>query len=114
LQQQEQLEQTQQLREQLLRTLLQKEDGKVCRVSTEICQLSDNIRLRTEKILTQTSGSPEEPNNDTDVVAENRLDNLGEHRLDGFQEQETPGGWGTNTHDDHGDDISAITELSNF
>jgi hypothetical protein len=41
--------------------------------------------------LAQTSGSPEEPNNDTNVVAENRLDILGEHWLDGFQEQVT---WG--------------------
>jgi hypothetical protein len=47
LQQQEQLEQTQQLREQLLCTLLQKEDSKACRVSTEICQLSDYTQSKS-------------------------------------------------------------------
>ena len=110
-QQQEELEQTQQLREQLLRTLLQKEDGEVFRASREMCQLSDNILLRTEQIMNQTSKSPEKPRDNHKAVAENRLGEIDEHRLKGFQEQETPVGWEGGEHEnDHGDDISAITE----
>jgi hypothetical protein len=115
VQQQEQIEQTEALREQLLRTLLQKEDGKTARASREITQLSDNIRLRTEKILDQTAGAPEEPHGEKDIIPDDRLGKLEvHHHREDFQERETDGGWETTQTHDIADDISAITEISNF
>ena len=112
-QQQEQLEQAQKLREQLFRTLLQREDGKSLHVLREMTQLSDKLMLQTEQILAQTSGSTRNTSGNVDVHTVNHLENKGKHRLDIFQEAGTAKGWGTNAHD-HGDDISAITENSNF
>jgi len=107
-QQQEQLEEAQQFREQLLRSLLQKEDGKAVQACREICQLSEAVQLRAEQLLNQNSETVETVDQaDAGMAGLNELDT----RHD-VHEQEGPG-WGAHAAD-HEDDISAITENSNF
>jgi hypothetical protein len=124
MQQQEQLDQAHQLREQLLRTLLQKEDGKAIRVSSEVCQMSSKILARTEKVLKDASLAS------TDM--ENVIGDTTAHAATGVVAAATTAAtaaanladatnaaaWEAmgNSGDvvDHGDDISAITENSNF
>jgi hypothetical protein len=127
--QQEQLVQAQKLREQLLRTLLQKEDGKAVQVSSEIYQLSSNTLARTEKLLNDASrnnnaiapGVDPPTNNtedaDADVVPSNN------HLEDPpSRNPATTAAWSAadddrndnhgDDNDNHGDDISAITDSS--
>lgn len=51
LQQQRQLQEAQHFREQILSSLLIKEDGKVLEKSRDICELSEQLEFRTEKLL---------------------------------------------------------------
>ena len=129
--QQEQLVQAQKLREQLLRTLLQKEDGKAVQVSSEICQLSSNTLARTEKLLNDASRNnaitpcvdqPTNTDDAADVVPSNN------HPEDPpSRSPATAAAWSAaaddhndnhgddnhgNDNDNHGDDISAITDSS--
>lgn len=129
LQQQEQLEQAQRLREELLSTLLQKEDGKAVLVSNEMCQMSDNIRRRTESVLAdEVRARTEKALREVTaaqsnvavpaVAAENITSRsvAGAQRLEeDFSPRDTAAhaGWRTLSQD-HGDDISAITENSHF
>ena len=120
--QQEQLDQTQKLREQLLRTLLQKENGKTVQVSNEVCQLSENNITRTEKLLNDLSlehldhtiedTSRGLPNN----VLENPDNVQTDSNLSNNHYQDTEGRPSDcdspATTEDVGDDISAITESS--
>jgi hypothetical protein len=120
--QQEQLDQTQKLREQLLRTLIQKENGKTIQVSNEICQLSENNIARTEKLLNNQSlahsyhtigdtsrGLPNNISQNPDNVQSdsNLPNNHYQDTEDLPSDCENPA-----TTGDVGDDISAITENS--
>ena len=109
--QQEQLDQAQKLREQLLRTLIQKENGKAVQVSKEICQLSNSNIARTEKLLCTFSLGEEStrglPNNHHEDPGNAQRDSY----LSNYQYQDS-------TEDvpsdnlDNGDDISEITDSS--
>lgn len=117
-QQQEELEQARSAREQLLRSLLQKDDEKnAIRSSREISQLSDNIRLRTEQILSKVvaSSSAADALATTSALATSlpispaaRSSHLGAtedlHRADDWDAR------GAHNEGEHGDDISAITD----
>lgn len=129
MQQQEQLEQAQRLREQLLSTLLQKEDGKAVLVSNELSQMSDNIRSRMEKVLADIARSRTEKVLRDAAIAQNNAvvpvaaaesntprtlletQRLGE--VFSGQDTEPDAAWGA-VNNDHCDDISAITEISHF
>mmetsp|Transcript_15944 Transcript_15944/g.17841 ORF Transcript_15944/g.17841 Transcript_15944/m.17841 type:complete len:501 (-) Transcript_15944:3010-4512(-) len=111
--QEEKLVQAQKLREQLLRTLLQKDDGKAVQVSNEICQLSSNNLGRTEKLLNDVTC------NDTtlNVLPTNTENNTVVQRNDCLenptpQNPTTADTWSADHNDDHNDDVSAITESS--
>ena len=115
--QNEQLDQAQKLREQLLRTLLQKDDGKTIQMSTEICQLSCNAIARTEKLLTDAARDcteqqimeaslPKSGGNTPIVVNGDCIENSSSHNPG------TATDWSPEHNDAHGDDISAITESS--
>lgn len=109
-QQQQELDQAHKLREQLLRTLVQKDDGNAVRTSREICQLSDNIRLRTEQILSQAKSVrvPLDPKPTTGLQPQNQIDHDVSNYNDHHHRNDTP--WRTDEANDHGDDISAITD----
>ena len=117
--QQEQLDQTQKLREQLLRTLLQKENGKTVQVSNEICQLSENNIARTEKLLNNLSlalldhtiedTSRGLPNNN---VYENPDNVQSDSNLSNNHYQDTEDSTSDCDSPALGDDISAMTESS--
>lgn len=92
-QQQQELEEAQQLRKQLLRSLDQKDDA--IRSSREICQLSETIRLRTEQLLSQNTPLPP-----PELPAVTQL---------GYDHEEVEP-WGDPNDGDIGDDISAITD----
>jgi hypothetical protein len=129
VQQQEQLEQAQRLREELLSTLLQKEDGKAVLVSHEVCQMSDSIRRRTESVLADEARARTEKVLKEVAVAQSTVaapvvaaENITPRSVAGAQrlvedvsprDTGTDAAWGTVSHD-HGDDISAITENSHF
>jgi len=102
--QQEQLDQAQKLREQLLRTLIQKENGRTAETTNMICRMSNDSVARTEKLLNKfTLGR-------TDQAIEEPLRELetNQHHDQQYEEiQDQPSDCG-----DHGDDISAITESS--
>ena len=51
LEQQRQLQEAQQFREQILTSLLDKEDGKILEKSREICELSERLEFRTEELF---------------------------------------------------------------
>jgi len=128
--QQVQLDQAQKLREQLLRTLIQKENGKTVEVSNEICQLSENTIARTEELLINLSLAP------SDYAFEdasrgllnknyhNAVNVQGDSQLPNNQHQDTEdlqsdchnplitASLSAEPAEDHGDDISAITENS--
>jgi hypothetical protein len=109
-QQQEELEQAQKLRDQLLRSLMQKQDGNAIQASKEICQLSDDIQLRTEQILSRNATTPQVESLISPVLpidtSDNRLNHVAKHRIPDYQEQKAE--WVE--PDDHDDDISAMTE----
>ena len=120
------MEKAQQVRDQLLQSLLQQDEGKnAVRSSREISQLSDNIRLRTEQILSKVVAS----SSGADIHAANsagrHLPSSSSRRLplqtapatraaDFAQphilEETAVEAWGTPHAEDHGDDISAITD----
>ena len=109
--QQEQLEQAKKLREQLLRTLIQKDNGKSNQISTEICQQSENNIARTEKLLNSLTLNPSDRrlvNNTRRSIPPNPNN---QDNNDHPSDCENPS-WSAEPADDHGDDISAITESS--
>jgi hypothetical protein len=116
IQQQEQLDQAQQLREQLLRTLLQKEDGKAVRISKEVFQISSNILARTEKLMKEAAIVHDGTENilrDSAVggglaAAAAAVANRTNATTDAASAT-----WDDHAHH-HDDDISAITENSHF
>jgi hypothetical protein len=116
LQQQEKLDQSHQVREQLLRTLLQKEDGKDLRVSNDVCQMSNKVLARTETLLKESSrgGGKLDVDSDMPRIASNDGNGVvGAAAAAATMADTTPAApWGN--MDEHGDDISAITENSNF
>ncbi|KAG7352763.1 hypothetical protein IV203_008811 [Nitzschia inconspicua] len=117
LQQQEQLDQAHQLREQLLRTLLQKEDGKDLRVSTDVCQLSNKLLSRMETLLKDASLGQLDTESDLRRITNNNGDGMigavaAAVAATTMAETTPATNWGELS--DHGDDISAITENSNF
>jgi len=101
--QQEQLDQGQKLREQLLRTLLQKNDGKAIEVAKEIYLLSNKNISRTEMLLKN--------------LLSNEFDDIGDLPVDS-RNPSPAAPLSANAPaalpppEDHGDDISAITESS--
>ena len=99
-QQQQELEETQQLREQLLRSLMQKEDGSAVRGSREISQLSENIRLRTEQFLTRVASVPTATPGPEEVDAPPGTND--QHHIVSQEYEQN--------NDEIGDDISAITD----
>jgi len=111
--QEEQLVQAQKLREQLLRTLLQKDDGKAVQVSTEICHLSSSTLGRTEKLLNDVTR-----NDATLIVLPTNTENSAVVQRNDCLENSTPPNpttadtWSADHNDNHGDDVSAITESS--
>ena len=110
--QQEKLAQAQKLREQLLRTLLQKDDGKAIQVSNEICLLSSNIVASTENILGVPQGSLTRndlaPNTGNSLVDDGTPCN----QVATAAATNNGGDLLADTNTNHGDDISAITESS--
>ncbi len=107
--QKEQLDQAQKLREQLVRTIIQKEDGMAVQASKDICQLSDNNIARTEKLLKKLSlGSSEHMiEKSPEGFASNH------HRdshLSAYQYEDTEDL--ANDYENHGDDVSEITDSS--
>jgi hypothetical protein len=112
--QQEQLDEARQWREQLIRTLLQKEDGKAVQLSKEVCQLSNNILIRTESLLKESSCG--QLNTDSDLRKISHDGSGGTvtapAAATGMADVTDNGAWGA--MGDHGDDISAITENSHF
>jgi predicted nucleic acid-binding Zn-ribbon protein len=113
VQQQEQLDQAHQLREQLLRTLLQKDDGKAVRVSSEVCQMSKSIIARTEQALQDASlGHSGAEGLVTDTTSKDRGVTVSADAARIGTAERGASDWGA--IDDHGDDISAITDNSNF
>ena len=92
-QQQRELEEAQQLRKQLLRSLEQKDDA--IKSSREIYQLSETIRLRTEQLL----------NRDTPLLPPERPINI-PFPYENEQVQQ----WAETNDDDLEDEISAITD----
>lgn len=97
--QKEQLDQAQKLREQLVRTIIQKEDGMAVQASKDICQLSDNNIARTEKLLKKLSVGGLENNKPR------RNSHLSAYQ---YEEREDLG----NDYESHGDDVSEITDSS--
>lgn len=117
LQLQEQLDQAHQLREQLIRTLLQKEDGKDVRVSNDACQLSSKLLTQTETLLKECSRGGQRDASETDVrktpVSTGRVTSLtGAAAPATADAAPSTAPWGEMA--DHEDDISAITEISHF
>lgn len=140
--QQEQLDQAQQLREQLLSKLLQKEDGRATRVSNELSELSQKILARTEKALNEVASAAvtEVISKDAPAAVAKEDDNIvpaqatgptttgrrsnpatpiadDERRLraENYRSRDTAiddPAWEDDHH--HDDDISAITENTNF
>lgn len=114
--QQEQLDQAQKLRKQLLRTLTQKENGKAIQVSSEICEHSARNIARTEKLLSNLSLGPSDPvNEDTSRRLPNNQNDRYQSTEDLPSDCGNPTGtasWSAEPEGDHGDDISAITEGS--
>lgn len=115
MQQQEQLDLAQQMREQLLRTLLQKEDGKSARLSHELCQFSNKVLTRTENLLKDasrgqldTESEMRKITTDGDGVVAATNAAVATNMADAAATTT----WGA--MGDHGDDISAITESSHF
>ena len=123
------MEKAQQVRNELLRSLLQQDEAKnAVRSSREISQLSDNIRLRTEQILSNVVASSSgaemhasnithTPRGNTPTSPTRRLplhtgpaalvaDFAQPRRLEETEAE----AWGTPNAEDHGDDISAITD----
>mmetsp|Transcript_2873 Transcript_2873/g.7890 ORF Transcript_2873/g.7890 Transcript_2873/m.7890 type:complete len:482 (+) Transcript_2873:80-1525(+) len=112
--QQEQLEQAQMLREQLLRTLIQKENGKAIQASNEICRTSENNTVRMETLLNNLSiASSNQPIEDDSRETSNNV-----HKTENVQTPDFPppsnntNSLANGSFQDHGDDISAITESS--
>ncbi len=102
--QQEQLDQAHKLREQLLRTLIQKENGRTTEASNMICRMSNDSVARTEKLLNKftpgrTDQATEEPPRELET------NQYHDQQYQDIQDQPSDCG-------DHGDDISAITESS--
>lgn len=94
-QQQQELEEGQQLREQLLRSLAQK-DVALGNSSREICQFSRDLTLRTEQILSR----------ETKVLAVQET-----KPVQSKNSQKLVRDWrATEDEGEHGDDISAITD----
>mmetsp|Transcript_21092 Transcript_21092/g.58658 ORF Transcript_21092/g.58658 Transcript_21092/m.58658 type:complete len:511 (+) Transcript_21092:2031-3563(+) len=131
--QQEHIDQAQKLREQLLRTLVQKENGTIFQESSEICQLSHINLSRTKRLLNNLStvvpakypteeSSPRLPSNlpgnlpgdlPGDVTSDVTSDD--EIRITNGRSSEPVDLTTTEAFDpnsDHGDDISAITDSS--
>lgn len=104
--QQEKLIQGQKLREQLLQTLLQKDDGKTIRGSNEICQLSGNILDRIEKVLQDNNhGMSDQKKILQETLDASLADKNGANKAEAAA-------WSADANDTHGDDISAITDSS--
>ena len=113
--QQEQLEQAQRLREQLLRTLIQKENGKFNQVSNEICLISENNTARMERLLNTLAIA--DSNQPIEDISSRELSNNGYQNADNVQSDslipsKNHNSSTTGSFQDHGDDISAITESS--
>lgn len=130
MQQQQQLDEDQRVRQQLYRTLMQnEEDSKPMRMASDICQVSDNVQMRMEKILSQVTPGVEEEVVETVDVTDIVIDDddnlvIDDHHIVGDfveetqrhehaheEEEEEVEDWRTEQHDD---EISAITDLSNF
>eukprot|EP00934_Nitzschia_sp_Nitz4_P003671 Nitzschia sp. Nitz4//scaffold10_size219509//93822//95162//NITZ4_001425-RA/size219509-processed-gene-0.74-mRNA-1//1//CDS//3329532911//3661//frame0 len=116
VQQQQELEQAQQVREQLLRSLAQKDDANAIQSSREICQLSESLRHRTEQLLNRVSkgSSRSEPERKKAPKPVGPMTVPDDHPGEGYQAPPLHGdanaAWGEQELDDHGDDISAITD----
>jgi len=113
--QQEQLDQAQKLREQLLRTLLQKENGKTIEVSNEICEISRNNLARTEMLINTLSLDPSDRTmqNSHNQIPSNIQSYRGSEDLPSdCDNAPTNPSWPAEPPEDHGDDISAITDSS--
>jgi len=112
--QQEQLDQAQKLREQLLRTLLQKEDGKPIQVSNEICQISDNNIARTKKLLSNLSMTHSKCaiEEHSEILPSRNHHHNTDDLLSDPPNPSTTAALPAEPDEDHGDDISAITESS--
>ena len=128
-QQQQELDEAQRRRQQLFRTLMQNEENsKPMQMASEICQVSDNVQLRLEKILSQVTPGVEEEALETVDVTDIVLDDndnlvMDDHHLvgdfvEGTQQHEHAHEEGQEVEDweneQHDDEISAITDLSNF
>ena len=104
--QKEQLDQAQKLREQLVRTIIQKEDGMAVQASKDICQLSDNNIARTEKLLKKLSLGNLEHESPRGLASNHRRNSHSSAYQ--YGETEDLG----NDYESHGDDVSEITESS--
>jgi hypothetical protein len=114
-QQQHQLDEAQRVRQQLFGTLMQnEEDSKPMRMASDIFQVADKVQMRVEKILSQVTPGVEGGALDTVDVTDIVLDDddklvIDDHHLVGEQTED----WEPDEHE-HDDEISAITDLSNF
>ena len=130
-QQQEQAEQAHQMREQMLRNILQKESETWHKSSQvlnmEMAQASESIRLRTESLLSSAqrmsvSNAEAVANRDDEEVQEilNHKSSSNVNSKGVLHSKDSgaaDGGWEAQQHMQshaHDDDISAITENSNF
>lgn len=107
MQQQEQLKHSRKMREKMLRSLLEKEEGEsTIGVSSQICRVSGNIMTSTEQIFSQIVSAREAEGDQANPIEvlpqESQMSNTHMKRSAWQGERQ------------HQDEISAITEISRF
>lgn len=114
--QKEQLDQAQKLREQLVRTIIQKEDGMAVQASKDICQLSETNIARTQKLLQKLSLSSleqkieESPRGFMNKQRHSAVDGHRDSHGSAYQFEDTEDL--PNDYENIGDDVSEITDSS--
>jgi hypothetical protein len=104
------LQDAQKMRDQMLKTLLRNEnDPKILRSSSEMCEISDNIQVRMQRLMSAENATREQGQRAAFVPLSSYDDEPGTDSAPAKKEPDASG-WGL----DHDDEISAITELSNF
>jgi hypothetical protein len=112
-QQQEKLQQAQKMREKMLRSLLEKEEGEnAFGVSSQICVASDNIMTSTEQIFSQIMSAHGMEAHEMEGDQSNPIEVLQEDEVAAHIMVQDNNEWSDRIHEH--DEISGITEISHF
>jgi ankyrin repeat protein len=107
-QQQEKLQRAQKMREKMLRSLLEKEEGEnAFGVSSQICEVSSNIMTSTEQIFSHIMSVHEMEGDQCNPIEVLQEDEVAVHIMEQDNYE-----WSDRIHEH--DEISGITEISHF